>query len=78
MKKPANKNDINVTNKNTMMASDMGKLYIPNRGYTQRPFSTYVSKNLEQFKNYVSLENYVRIFLRINLLFFSNKTYTTA
>lgn len=47
---PTNKNEISNTKKTTIIANDIGKLNIPNRGYTQRPFSQNVSKNLKSNK----------------------------
>lgn len=34
-------------NKKIIIANEIGKLYNPNKGYTQRPFSTYVPTNLK-------------------------------
>jgi len=44
---PTNKNDSSLKNKRTMIPNEIGKLNRPNKGYTQRPFSTYVPKKLK-------------------------------
>lgn len=53
MAKPTNKNIICFTTKAIIIPIEIGKLNIPNRGYTQRPFSKYVSKNLETKYNII-------------------------
>lgn len=45
---PINTNDISVKYKTSIIANEIGALYNPNKGYTQRPFSIYVPKNLKK------------------------------
>lgn len=75
---PTNKNEILNTKRTTIIANDIGKLNNPNRGYTQRPFSQYVSRKLKQNK-IVFIINVFIIYIKLQKeKLFYKKTYTIA
>lgn len=65
MNMPTNRNDISNTKRNTIIANAIGKLWSPNKGYTQRPFSMYVSKKLESNQIFYYFKNNEYFFEKI-------------